>query len=362
MSSRRAFLLGAGAAVAAGGVAMATTGTNWIPGSDDGADAAAATSDTPQQRTELVAVSRGSLSTDRDFNALVSFGEPWTLTTDASGTVTAAHPAGTVVRPDESLVWIDRRPLLLVRGTMPLYRDLYEVDRYATDDAGDRLGILTGPDVEQLQRFLLDSGFDADGRLEVDGEFGTTTEKAVKTWQESVDRPRTGRVDSSQMVFVPAAARIASELRTGDRFSSLELTEAEPAVLVDTSNRDRSALPVGSTVQVGLADGTALEGEVTEQTQVDDGGQRVWRTTVSVDDALAGDVTTATVTATRVLADDVLLVPVGALLALAEGGFAVEISEDDATRLVGVTVGEVLDGRAEISGDVREGDLVVVPT
>ena len=60
------------------------------------------------------------------------------------------------------------------------------------------------------------------------------------------------------------------------------------------------------------------------------------------------------------VADDVLIVPVAALLAPAEGGYAVEIVDGSSTHLVAVDVGAILDGRAEIDGDVAEGDTVVV--
>ena len=64
-----------------------------------------------------------------------------------------------------------------------------------------------------------------------------------------------------------------------------------------------------------------------------------------------------------VVAEDALIVPASALLALAEGGFAVEVPAPDGTRLVGVDVGEVLDGRAEVSGrDIAEGGQVVIPS
>ena len=45
-----------------------------------------------------------------------------------------------------------------------------------------------------------------------------------------------------------------------------------------------------------------------------------------------------------------MIVPVGALLALAEGGYAVEVVDGSGSEhLVGVDVGEILDGKAEIS-------------
>ena len=57
-----------------------------------------------------------------------------------------------------------------------------------------------------------------------------------------------------------------------------------------------------------------------------------------------------------------LAVPVEALLALAEGGYAVEVSDGDGTtHLVGVELGVFADGLVEITGDVEAGDQVVVP-
>jgi hypothetical protein len=53
----------------------------------------------------------------------------------------------------------------------------------------------------------------------------------------------------------------------------------------------------------------------------------------------------------------VLAVPIGALLALREGGYAVELPDG---RLVAVRVGLVVRGRAEISGEgIVEGTRVV---
>ena len=58
----------------------------------------------------------------------------------------------------------------------------------------------------------------------------------------------------------------------------------------------------------------------------------------------------------------VLAVPVNALLALAEGGYAVEVERDGRRELVGVETGLFADGKVEVEGGgLRAGDRVVVP-
>ena len=58
-----------------------------------------------------------------------------------------------------------------------------------------------------------------------------------------------------------------------------------------------------------------------------------------------------------------LPVPVAALLALAEGGYGVQVVEGSTSRIVPVETGLFAGGRVEIAGDgVREGMTVGVPT
>ncbi|MBL8596355.1 MAG: hypothetical protein JNL14_01305, partial [Devosia sp.] len=60
--------------------------------------------------------------------------------------------------------------------------------------------------------------------------------------------------------------------------------------------------------------------------------------------------------------EDVLSVPVAALLARPEGGFAVEAVDDGQSLLVAVTTGLFAAGRVEVSGEgIAEGMLVGVP-
>jgi len=76
---------------------------------------------------------------------------------------------------------------------------------------------------------------------------------------------------------------------------------------------------------------------------------------------------------TTEVSQDVLYVPVNALIALAEGGYAVEVYNGDSegevftgesgvdTSYVGVEIGVFTDGFVEIIGNISEGQLVVVP-
>ncbi|MCP5032903.1 MAG: peptidoglycan-binding protein [Actinomycetia bacterium] len=357
--NRRRFVTSA--AIATATVAAGAASGLWLFNHDLGAVAAQSDSDSAATY-ETVMVRRGSLSSERDFNATVSYGEPWLINIAAAGTITGAQPEGSVIGFGESLVRVDDKPVTLARGEMPMYRQLRKIDTRSRDENGNRLELQTGPDVDQLQAFLLDQGFDANGKLEVDGEFGGDTETAVESWQEANGLPSTGRVDNTQLIFTPDPVRINTSSRVGDAFTTVEVTGADSKVLVDTSTRDRSALTVGTTVDIDI-NGTLTTGSVAGQEQITStDGSRVWRTTVVADSALPAEALSAKVTATQTIADDVLLVPVASLLALSEGGFALEVPTGSTTVLVRVNVGEVLDGKAEVDGDIAEGDTVVIPT
>ncbi len=83
---------------------------------------------------------------------------------------------------------------------------------------------------------------------------------------------------------------------------------------------------------------------------------------------MIGSLTSAPVkvVVTTSTAEAVLAVPIAALLALSEGGYAVERVEGDSSKLVGVETGVFADGLVEVrpAGGVAlaEGDRVVVPT
>jgi peptidoglycan hydrolase-like protein with peptidoglycan-binding domain len=331
----------------------AAGGAWWYLPDQAGSEASSATGTQAEPANgETVDVTRGDLTTEDDFTGDVSFGDAWALPLQPSGVVTGSHPDGTVVDPGQELVWVDNRPVFLAQGSLPLYR------RLALESPHQK-----GFDVLQLQSFLLAAGFDDDGRLVADGEFGTATRDAVKDWQDAVGLPVTGQVDGTQVVFSPTPLRIASAVRIGTPFEGLQVTRDDAVVTVDADAAHRDGLPVGQAVEVELPDGTTLPGEVTASERVVAGdGSTSWKVTIAVDGDVGRTETSVLVHSTIVEAADVLIVPTSALLAVANGGFAVELVETGGTRLVPVEVGQVVDAKAEITGDVEAGDQVVVPS
>jgi len=345
---RRKRILAAVAAMAAATAAI----IGWQTMSDAaGGEESAVTDPISESVVERVEVVRGDLSSDSDFTGQVSYGDSWALPLTLQGVVTASHSPGTVVDFGEQLIEVAGLPVFLAAGDVPMYRELALTSTH-----------MEGEDVAQLQRFLLAAGFDDDARLEVDGDFGPSTARAVKDWQESLGLEETGRVDPSLVVFSPSPLRVEATKRIGTTFDILTVTEATSTVTVDISTSQRSQIPVDGEVTVELADGTILTGVVADHERVvGDDGSTSWRVVIEVDGGISGDEASVLVYSTVVDASDVLIVPTSALLAVAEGGFAVEVVDGDTTRLVQVEVGAVVDARAEITGDIEPGDQVVVP-
>jgi membrane fusion protein, multidrug efflux system len=135
---------------------------------------------------------------------------------------------------------------------------------------------------------------------------------------------------------------------------------------------DQRLAKVGATVQVTLPDGTVLPGKITDaETIVVPGeGQQPDTTSVEVTVGFAAGKTptglnqaAVTVAFTAAQRKDVLTVPVAALLALAEGGYGVQVVDGATTKVVAVQTGLFAAGRVEVSGDgLAEGTIVGMPS
>ncbi|QJW35529.1 efflux RND transporter periplasmic adaptor subunit [Cellulosimicrobium protaetiae] len=282
----------------------------------------------------------------------------------ASGVVTWLPVAGAVVGRGEQLYRVDEVPTVLLLGDLPAYRTLQE-------------GV-SGPDVRQLEENLAAlgrTGFDVDDR------FTSATAVAVRAWQADLGVARTGVVEPGVVHYAPDAVLVADLVaEVGDDAAGdlVVVAGQERVVTVDLDPRDARFAVAGATVSVTLPDGSVLPATVARVETVvvpgppgvagEEDGTTVLRATVTPDDpaALAGDdapvASTARVAFAADRRDDVLTVPVAALLALAEGGYAVERVDDGGTALVAVETGLFADGRVEVSGaGLAAGDRVVVP-
>lgn len=162
-----------------------------------------------------------------------------------------------------------------------------------------------------------------------------------------------------------------SEVESGRPVLSAEATAQRVTVDVDA---DAAAdFEPGMAVEIELADDTIVAGTVEEvatsatavvsaQGQESDPVVQVTFTVVADGEDLLEGPVTVRVTDERI--DDATVVPVRSLVALAEGGYAVEIADGaGGTSLVGVELGSFQDGMVEITnGAIRAGQDVVVPT
>ena len=129
-------------APATAGVLVALAATGGVVAVSDGTEATPAAQE-PSASTATV--EQGPLSAVVSLNGTLGYrarsdGSPYSVINQARGTYTELPEAGAKVDCGDVLYRVDDRPVLLLCGTMPAYRDLHEGD--------------VGRDVRQLNRNL----------------------------------------------------------------------------------------------------------------------------------------------------------------------------------------------------------------
>ncbi|MFI5533041.1 peptidoglycan-binding protein [Kitasatospora sp. NPDC051853] len=346
------------AVVAAGGTAAALAGP-WERGGGASDRAAVA--------FDLVTVEQGSLSSGIQLTGTLVHDAPVPVAAAGKGVLTALPAVGSVVRAGERLYETDGQPVVLMTGQRPLWRDLGP-------------GAAEGPDVEQLKRNLIDLGFAHGLGLTADRAFTPATATAVKRWQKSLGVRETGTVALGSVVMLPEKAVRVQQL--GTRLGSavggdpvLTVTRTDLVVTVQPAENQVSRFKPDGRVRIRLADGTTVDGRVRslvrgsadgeEKPGAGSDGPGAKATAVLVLDgqekAQQAGPSPVTVTVVGDTAENALIVPVTALLALDGGGYGVRVSEGGATRLVRVQLGLIADAKAQITGQVAAGAQVVIP-
>ena len=125
------------------------------------------------------------------------------LNNAATGVVTWLPKPGDVVEFGTVLYAVDRRPVVLMQGSLPMHREI----AYKISD---------GPDVAQLERNLVNFGFVLDEAttgdptdLTVDQHVTPLTVSAIRAWQLSIGLTSTGIVQHSDVIFRPEPVQIS---------------------------------------------------------------------------------------------------------------------------------------------------------
>lgn len=319
-----------------------------------GAGAAGAESAAVDDR-QTSTVEERTLRVTEDLSGVLGYGEERPITAGVPGTLTAWPDAGTRIERGETLFAVNGAPAVLLYGEVPAWRAI-------EDGVG-------GPDVEQLERNLMELGY-GDG-LQVDETWDADTTEAVEAWQEDAGMRIDGRVDLGEIVFEPDAVIVAGvEVSRGGSVGPgtpvLRVTGTERMITASLPADRRDGVDGGDGVDVELADGTVVEATVAEidpTATTGQDGSRTYGMRLTLEEADAGATEGPVwLRLVRQEREDVLAVPVDALLALLEGGYAVErMTDDGRTELVPVEVGLFADGWVEVRGELAAGDKVVVP-
>ncbi len=273
-----------------------------------------------------------------------------------NGTVTWLAEVAATVKRGEHLFRVDEEPTVLLYGELPAYRTLEPES--------------SGADVKQFEENLSALGYTG---FDVDEHYTWATAEAVMEWQEQLGVEETGVLELGRVHYAAGPVVVtAHSASLGDAAGELlTVASRDRVITVDLDRTDSRFAVVGAAVTVTLPDGTTFSGtiESVRPTVVDGDveGEDVTVLRVSVapeDQSAVADLpsSSAKVAFEAERRDDVLTVPVTALLALAEGGYGVEVVEETRTRLVAVETGLFANGFVEVSGDgIAEGDDVVIP-
>jgi hypothetical protein len=314
-------------------------------------------------RTGLAQVTKGTLSARTQENGTLGYAGDHQVVGKASGTATKLPGVGQVVRQGKVLYRVDGKPVVLLQGAVPVYRAL-------------SWG-LEGVDVRQLNAALVSLGYATKDKIDPDSNyFGWQTYYALEKLQDDVGLEKTGELTLGQAVFVPVKEIRVTKV-TAVRGASvmagsvvLQASSTDRQVTVALSASQQSDVKAGDKVTITLPNGKTTPGVVSSVGKVATKGDN--STTINVyitpsKPKVTGQLDQAPVQVSIIsdTAKDVLSVPVNALLALAGGGYAVEVVQaGGAHRLIAVTTGLFDDsaGKVEVTGDgLTAGQNVVVP-
>lgn len=347
------------------GLATGIAGTKAF--SDDGTSLTT----TGKRPTTEVAVKRTTLQVDEQTTGELASSVTKAITTTASGTITQAATVGATIDRGGVLAKVDDQPVILLFGAQPAWR---EIGPNATD----------GADIRQLEENLQVLGYYPKSDTP-DTTYDSDTEDAITAWETALGLASPdGTVPIGEVVFGASAIQITESTAAGTRLSPGDtLCSGRPATddnlkVTFTVTEEADRYQVGKMVQISTTAGSE-PAKITAFERAASGGQSSFGAQAS---SAASFTVTATPQPTKgstslapgpvtveiptEVARNALAVPSRALVAVLEGGQAVQLA--DSTKLVPVDIGVFSNGWVQVTGTsvdngtLKEGVKVVVPT
>lgn len=270
------------------------------------------------------------------------------------GTYTWLPRPDQVVLPDHQLYRVNDSPVMLLAGSVPAWRSF-------------ELGMTDGRDVAELQAALIAGHFAAGLLTAPTGQFTLATADAVDRWQTAHGIPVSGQIPLGTVVFLPHAVRVGAwQVAPGEDATPGQQpyqVSIDRSIVTVPVNPDMPTIHIGQRVSVLLPSQARVPGTISAvgpppPTPASTDGTLTQTTSVQLTITLSrppgvvtGPGTPVQVSLATQEIRDVLAAPVAALLALAGGGYGVEIVlPSGAHHLVGVQTGMFAGGMVQISG------------
>ncbi|HWO65377.1 MAG TPA: peptidoglycan-binding protein [Umezawaea sp.] len=308
----------------------------------------------PEVKTTTVR--KADLANTRSLSATLGFGAPRPVKGTGTGTVTKLPAVGDVAERGGALFRVDDQPVTVFFGATPFFRKL--------ETPGTK-----GSDVAVLMDNLAALGHQVGIRPDDDtkAEFTPKVVAALKKWQQAIGVEQTGTLEPGRVLVLDGPARVASVKAQLGATPTEELFEVTPTgrlVTAQVPAPEAGDVEVAAPVRVVLPGGRETPGKIASATPLpppQEGGQdprvEVVVTLDRPDDVDGLATAPVRVEITTESRTGVLTVPLEALIALKEGGYALQLPDG---RLKAVETGLYSRNTVEVSGDGIVDGLTVV--
>jgi hypothetical protein len=316
----------------------------------------------PDPKVATVAIRKMDISDSRSFTGTLGHGGTQSFKGAGAGVVTKLPQVGDVAERGKPLYSVNGVPVPVFFGATPMFRKL---------DAPT----LTGLDVAMVADNLVALGYRVGTRAKDPAKAAFTPElaDAVKRWKIKAGLADTPTLDVGEIAVLAGPSRVAAlSAQLGDPSAGplFTITGTAKAISVPVEATDVGAIKTGVPVRIVRPDGKEVPGKVTaisSTANADDKsgtqGQppKVDVTVLPDDEGAFADLESAPV-AVKIATEThpgALVVPIGALVALREGGYALQLQDG---RLKAVKTGMFAKDLVEITGDGLAEGMQVVTT